>query len=260
MPKAFSKLFDLTDRVAIVTGGSGGLGKAVASIYSDYGAKVVICGRRKDALDKAAVEIKARVGNEIDTMTCDASKEDSVKALVQGVTSKYGRIDILANFSGLNIPKPAEDYPLKDWEEMLGANATSVFLTCREVGKVMIKQNRGKIVNVSSVRSAYALPRNYVAYCANKSAVNMITKQLACEWAKFGILVNAVAPTIVETPLTAHLFTDAKYAENMKSRIPLGRWGVPDDVVGCSLFRASDASNFITGQIIFVDGGVTTWN
>lgn len=172
---------------------------------------------------------------------------------------RYGKIDILANFAGINIPKPAEEYPLKDWKTIMDINATGVFLCCREVGKVMIQQRRGKIINVSSVRSEYALPRNYLGYCASKAAVNMITKQLACEWAKFNVLVNAIAPTIIETPLTAHLFKDPKFAESLKARIPLGRWGQPTDLVGCAIFLASDASNFITGQIIFVDGGVTTW-
>jgi gluconate 5-dehydrogenase len=141
----------------------------------------------------------------------------------------------------------------------MNVNVTGVFLCNREVGKVMIKQKKGKIINVSSVRGAYGLPRSYVAYCASKGAVNMITRTLACEWAKFNVCVNAIAPTVVETALTAPLLADKNYAATMKARIPMGRWGIPEDIVGAAIFLASDASNFVTGQIVYVDGGVTTW-
>ncbi|MHB8566210.1 MAG: SDR family NAD(P)-dependent oxidoreductase [Nitrososphaerales archaeon] len=259
MPRLYRNLFDLTGRVALVTGGSGGLGSIVAQALADYGAKVIISSRRQAALDKVAKEIQDRTGQEVKSVVCDATKEDSVKEMVSRITNDFGKIDILANFSGMNIPKPAEEYSLSEWEAVMSANSTAVFLCCREVGKVMIPQRRGKIINVSSVRSEYALPRNYLGYCATKAAVNMITKQLACEWARFNILVNAVAPTVTETSLTEHLFKDQKYSEALKARIPLGRWGVPDDLAGVAIFLASDASNFITGEIIFVDGGVTIW-
>jgi gluconate 5-dehydrogenase len=255
----FEDLFNLKGKVAIVTGGSGGLGRAVALGFADYGAKVIIVSRRMDALQKTAKEITGRTGNEVAPLTADLTNQDDVKRVVDEVAAKHGRIDILGNFAGMNIPKPAEEYTLEDWDTILSVNATGVFLSCREVGKVMIRQKKGKIINVSSVRSEYALPRSYLGYCATKAAVNMITRQLACEWAKFNVLVNAIAPTVIETPLTAHLFKDEKYAETLKARIPLGRWGQPEDLVGCAVFLASDASNFMTGQIIFVDGGVTTW-
>ena len=175
------------------------------------------------------------------------------------MTEKYGRIDILANFAGRQLQRAAAEYSLDDWNAIMLANVTAVFLTCREVGKVMIKQNKGKIINPSSVRGEYATIRNNLGYCATKASVNMITRQLACEWAKFNILVNAIAPSVVETPLTQHVFKDPAYATAIKARIPLGRWGQPEDIAGLAVFLASDASNFITGQIIYVDGGVTTW-
>jgi gluconate 5-dehydrogenase len=259
MPRIYKDLFDLSGRVAWVTGGSGGLGSEVALALADYGAKVVISSRRSDALEKVSNEIEQKTGSKVGTIACDVTNEQNVKNAVSKIVDSHGSIDILANFSGMNIPKPAEQYELADWQKIVDANATSVVLCSREVGKQMIKQKRGKIINVSSVRSEYALPVNYLGYCATKAAVNMITKQLACEWAKYNILVNAVAPTVIETPLTQHLLKDQKYAETLKARIPLGRWGVPGDLAGAAIFLASDASNFITGEIIFIDGGVTIW-
>ena len=259
MPKVYKDMFDLSGRVAWVTGGSGGLGSEVALALTDYGAKVVISSRRSEALDTTSKEIEQKTGQKVESMACDVTNEQNVKDSVAKIIDGHGKIDILANFSGMNIPKPAEQYELADWQKIVDANATSVVLCSREVGKEMIKQKRGKIINVSSVRSEYALPVNYLGYCATKAAVNMITKQLACEWAKYNILVNAVAPTVIETPLTQHLLKDQKYADTLKARIPLGRWGVPSDIAGASIFLASDASNFITGEIIFIDGGVTIW-
>jgi gluconate 5-dehydrogenase len=259
MAQVFKNLFDLTGRVALVTGGSGGLGGETALAFADYGADVVITSRRKEPLDKMAAEIAEKTGRKVEGIPCDVTKESGVIDLVSSVVKDHGKIDILANFAGMNIPKPAEEYPLEDWKTIIDANATSVMLCSREVGKTMIPRKMGKIINVSSVRGEYALPKNYLGYCATKAAVNMITRQMACEWAKHNILVNAIAPTVVETALTAHLFKDAQFSASLKARIPLGRWAMPADIVGTVLFLASDASNFITGQIIYVDGGVTTW-
>ena len=259
MPKELKELFDLTDKVALVTGGSGGLGSEVAFALSDYGAKVAIAARRKEPLEKTAMQISEKTGNEVHTVQCDVTQEDSVKSLVSNVVAKYGRIDILANFSGANIRKPANEFPLADFESVFRANVTSVFLCCREVGKQMIQQRKGKIINVSSIRGEYGVARDGLAYCASKAAVNMITRQLACEWAQYNVLVNAIAPPIVETPLTQAVFKDQKFADSLKARIPLGRWGQPRDIVGAVLFLASSASDFVTGEVMFVDGGMTAW-
>ena len=259
MAQVFKDLFDLTGQVALVTGGSGGIGAAVALAFADYGADLVISSRRKEPLEAAANQITEKTGRTVDPVPSDVTKEDDVKALVRKTVEKHGKIDVLANFAGMNIPKAAEEYSLEDWRAIMDANATSVMLTCREVGKTMIPRKNGKIINVSSVRGEYGLPKNYLGYTATKAAVNMITRQLACEWAKYNILVNAVAPTVVETALTAHLFKDPAYASSLKARIPLGRWAKPEDVVGLALFFASKASDFVTGQIVYVDGGVTTW-
>lgn len=259
MPKVLKDLFDLTDRVALVTGGSGGLGSEVALAFSDYGAKVTIAARQREPLERTATQITEKTGNEVQSVQCDVTQEGPVQDMVADVVRRQGRIDILANFSGANIRKPADEYPLADWESMFRANVTSVFLCCREAGKQMIKQKKGKIINVSSIRSEFGVAKHGLAYCATKAAVNMITRQLACEWAPYNVLVNAIAPPIVETPLTKEFFRDQKFADTIRARIPLGRWGYPEDITGCALFLASNASNFMTGEIVFVDGGMTAW-
>jgi len=254
----YRKLFDLTDKVAIVTGGAGGLGRPTALGLADFGANVVVTSRNLEKLEKVKSEIE-QLGREALAIRCDVTKPEEVKNMVKQTVDHFGKIDILITYAGVNIPKPAEDYPYEDWKKVIDVNVTGVFLTCREVGKVMIKQRRGKIINVSSVRGAFGLPRNYVAYCTSKGAVIMLTRQLACEWAKFNIQVNAIAPTVIATPLTAHIMADPELSKTMKSRILLGRWGYPDDLIGAIIYFASDASNFVTGQVLFIDGGVTSW-
>jgi len=254
----YRKLFDLTDKVAIVTGGAGGLGRPTALGLADFGANVVVTSRNLEKLEKVKSEIE-QLGREALAIRCDVTKPEDVENMVKQTVDHFGKVDILVTYAGINIPKPAEEYPYEDWEKVIGVNVTGVFLTCREVGKVMIKQRSGKIINVSSVRGAYGLPRNYVAYCTSKGAVIALTKQLACEWAKFNIQVNAIAPTVIATPLTAHIMADPELSKTMKSRILLGRWGYPDDLIGAIIYFASDASNFVTGQVLFIDGGVTSW-
>ena len=148
---------------------------------------------------------------------------------------------------------------IDEWQKVMDINTRGVFLTCQAVGRVMIKQRSGRIINLSSVRDRYGLPTDYAAYCPSKGAVSALTITLACEWAKHNVLVNAVAPTIVETALTRDALQNPDYAKMMKARIPLGRWAMPEDVAKPVVFLASKAADFITGQIIYIDGGVTTW-
>lgn len=251
-------LFDLTAKVGIVTGGAGGIGKALALGLAKHGADIVVTSRTLSKLEPVAAEIKA-MGRRSLAVASDVTDERSVKAMVEQVVRAFSHIDILVNAAGINIRSSAEDIKIEDWQKVMDFNALGTFICCQAVGRVMIKQKSGKIVNVSSVRGRYGAPSGAIAYSPSKGAVDTLTRTLACEWAKYSILVNAVAPTLIETDLTRQALANPEFARTMKARIPLGRWGFPEDVVGPTVFLASKASDFVTGQIIYVDGGTTTW-
>jgi gluconate 5-dehydrogenase len=253
-----SNIFDLTGKVALVVGGAGGIGHAQALGLADFGADVIVASRKIEHLEEISKDIKAK-GRKSMAVSVEITEEPSVRAMVDKVLENFIRIDILVNAAGINISKPAETFPIEDYQKVLDINTRGTFLTCQAVGRTMIKQHYGKIINLSSVRGQYGLPANYAAYCSSKGAVDTLTKTLACEWAKHNVMVNAVAPTIVETELTKANLSNPDYAKMMKSRIPLGRWAMADDIVGATVFFASRASDFITGQILYIDGGVTTW-
>lgn len=253
-----NNMFDLTGKTALVVGGHGGLGRAIALAFADAGADVVVASRNMAALKSTAEAIESK-GRKALALTVDVVNDRQVNAMVDSILKSFPRIDILVNAAGLAIRKPADTFPIDDWQQVMDVNIRGTFLCCQAVGRVMIKQKSGKIINLSSVRGRYGLPAGYAAYCPSKGAVDTLTRTLACEWAKHNVLVNAVAPTVVETELTKELLADVEYAKTMKARIPMGRWAVTDDIVGPCVFFASDASNFVTGQILYIDGGVTTW-
>ncbi len=253
-----SDLFNLTGKVAIVTGGAGGIGRALALGLADAGADVVVTSRKLGHLEETAKDIKSKGRKALATST-DVTQVKSVEDMVARVLKEFPRIDILVNAAGIAIRHPAETFPIDEWQQVMDINARGTFVCCQAVGRVMIKQKNGKIVNVSSVRGRYGLPVDYAAYCPSKGAVDTLTRTLACEWAKHNVLVNAVAPTVVETELTRPALADPEYAKRMKARIPLGRWAMPEDIIGPTIFLASKASDFVTGQVVYVDGGVTTW-
>ena len=251
-------LFDLTGKVAIVVGGAGGIGHAQALGLAEAGADVVVTSRKLEHLESVAKEIQAR-GRKSLAVPVEVTEEKSVVAMLDGILKEFPRVDILVNSHGLAIRKPADTFPIDEWQQVMDVNTRGTFICCQVVGRLMIKQHSGKIINMSSVRGRYGLPVDYAAYCPSKGAVDTLTRTLACEWAKYNVLVNAVAPTIVETELTRPALADPEYAKRMKSRIPLGRWAMPEDIVGATIFFASKASDFITGQVLYIDGGVTTW-
>jgi len=253
-----SNYFDLNGKVAVVTGGAGGIGKALALGLADAGADVVVTSRGIDKLEEVAKQIQAK-GRKSLAISADVTNAKSVEDMVENVLKVFTRVDILVNGAGVAIRKPADSFPIDEWQTVMDVNARGTFLCCQAVGRVMIKQENGKIVNISSVRGRYGLPAGYAAYCASKGAVDTLTRTLACEWAKYNVLVNAIAPTVVETELTKELLADVEYAKTMKARIPMGRWAFTEDLVGPCVFFASDASNFVTGQVLYIDGGVTTW-
>jgi len=253
-----SNMFDLSGKIALVTGGAGGIGQALALGLADAGADVIVASRNLEHLENVAEKIRTK-GRKSQAVSVGVSDEKSVGKMVAAIAKEFPRIDILVNAAGISIRKPAETFPIGEWQQVMDANTRGTFLCCQAIGHGMIKQGGGKIINLSSVRGRYGLPAEYVAYCASKGAVDAITRTLACEWAKYNVLVNAVAPTIVETDLTLPALANPDFAKQMKSRIPLGKWALPEDIVGATVFFASKASDFITGQVLYIDGGVTTW-
>lgn len=253
-----TNIFDLSGKVALVVGGAGGIGHAQALGLADAGADVVVASRNLAKLEPVAKEIEAK-GRKSMAVAVDVTDEASVNAMVDAIVAKFGTIDILVNAHGLAIRKPAETFPVDEWQQVMDINTRGTFIVCKAVGNVMIKKKEGRIINLSSVRGRYGLKSDYAAYSPSKGAVDTLTRTLACEWAKYNILVNAVAPTIVETDLTKDVLANPDYAAMMKGRIPLGKWALPEDIVGATVFFAAPASSFVTGQVLYIDGGVTTW-
>jgi NAD(P)-dependent dehydrogenase (short-subunit alcohol dehydrogenase family) len=248
--------FNLTGKVAIVTGGAGGLGKTISMGLAQHGADVVVTSRTMEKLEPVAKRIQA-LGRKSLAVTSDVTDEKSVAAMVDRVVKEFSHIDILVNAAGMIIRAQTESIAMADWKKVMEFNAMGTFICCQKVGQVMINQKKGKIVNVSSVRGAVGAPIGAAAYSPSKGAVDAMTRNIAVEWAKFNIYVNAIAPTVIHTELTEGAMKNPDWVKFNLSRIPLNRFGEPDDLIGPVVFLASDASNFITGQILYVDGGST---
>jgi gluconate 5-dehydrogenase len=251
-------LFDLTGKVAVVVGGAGGIGRELALGLADAGADVVVASRNLAKLEAVARDVKAK-GRKALAVSVDVADAKSVEDMVKRVLKEFSHIDILINSAGIGSRQPADTFDIDEWQKVMDVCTRGTFLCCQQVGKVMIKQKRGKIINISSVRGRYGLPGGYAAICASKGAVDTLTRTLACEWAEHNVFVNAIAPTVIETAFNKERLADGEWARMMKSRIRLGRWGTPEDIVGPTIFLASRASDFVTGQVIYIDGGVTTW-
>jgi NAD(P)-dependent dehydrogenase (short-subunit alcohol dehydrogenase family) len=253
----FENLFRMDGKVALLPGGYGGIGMAMARGLAEFGADVVVAGRSIERARAAGDELAA-TGRQILATTVDVTDPESVDHLVGQVMERFGRIDVLVNLPGKNVEAPAENFPLDQWKAIMEINVTGTFIPCQAVGRVMIAQKSGSIINISSVRGQLALRgRGYGAYTPAKAAVNNLTRQLAAEWAPHNVRVNAIAPTFIETKLVEHMLADPAFRKSLTDRIPLGRVGAPSDVVGATIFLASSASSFITGHILLVDGGVT---
>lgn len=253
--EAIPTLFSLTDRVAIVTGGSRGLGRGIALALAAAGAHVIPVSRTQPDLEVVADEIRS-LGRRSLPIAAEVTDEAQVQHMVQRAVDEFGRIDILVNAAGIVILKPTIEFPVEEWERVIRVNLEGTFLCCKEVAKVMLRQERGKIINLSSVRGLQGRAKD-PAYAASKGAVNLLTKSLAIEWAQKGITVNAIAPTFIRTDLNAFLLDDPATRDWVLSRIPMGRVGQIWDLFGVAIFLASPASDFITGQTIYVDGGWT---
>ena len=244
-------LFDLKGRRALVTGSSQGIGFALAQGLADAGAEVILNGRDATKLAQAASSIAGAR-----QLPFDAASHAAARAAVDAFEAEIGAIDILVNNAGMQHRGPLEDFPADAFERLLRANISSVFNVGQAVARHMIPRGAGKIINIASVQTALARP-GIAPYTATKGAVGNLTKGMATDWARYGLQCNAIAPGYFDTPLNAALVADPAFSEWLEKRTPAGRWGKVQELVGACIFLASDASTFVNGHVLYVDGGIT---
>ncbi|WP_211467764.1 SDR family NAD(P)-dependent oxidoreductase [Collimonas silvisoli] len=249
------KRFSLAGRIAVITGSSSGIGFALARGLASVGATVVLNGRNEEKLARAAAQLRAE-DYQIHTSAFDATSGDSVEAAIGQIEQEIGPIDILFNNAGMQRRAPLEEFPEDQWHELMRTNVDSVFLVAKAVALRMIPRRRGKIINICSVQSELGRP-NIAPYTASKGAVKMLTKGMAIDWGKHGIQVNGLGPGYFKTELTAALVNDQVFTDWLVARTPSRKWGDVEELTGAAIFLASDASNFVNGHILYVDGGVT---
>ncbi len=249
-------LFSVEGKVAIVTGATGAFGAAAAMGLAKAGAKVMCTGRKTETLAPLVSSI-TEAGFDAAFEAGDPVSHDDNKRIVAKTVELYGGIDIVVTAAGVSKPAPILEQPLEDWEMVMDVNVKGTWLMLKEAGKVMVEQGRGgKAIIISSTRGKLGMA-NYSAYSPSKAATDLITKSLGCEWGQYGINVNAIAPTVFRSALTQWMFDDDAFYKNFLKRIPIGRLGEPEDFIGSILFLSSKASDFMTGAILYVDGGYT---
>jgi 2-deoxy-D-gluconate 3-dehydrogenase len=244
---------DLAGRAAIVTGGSKGIGYAMACALAHAGADIVVVSRNLEDGRKAARDIRD-LGRKAIAVSCDVTVSRQVDAMVEEAVATFGKVDILLNNAGMNIRKPTVELAEDEWDKVLDTNLKGIFLVAQRVGKEMVKQNRGKIINIASIFGMVGFPF-LAAYCASKGGIVQLTRHLALEWAKYNVNVNAIAPGYIRTPMTEGWLTDPARLETIVSNTPMGRLGSPEDLAGPVIFLASDWSDYVTGHVLMVDGG-----
>jgi gluconate 5-dehydrogenase len=249
-----AEFFDLKGKVALISGGGGALGGAIARGLAIHGADVALGDSSTGAMEPVAAEVRAR-GRKTLAIACDVVDEASVQTMVDQVVDEFGHLDILITAAGIANRIPTEKMPVEEWQRIMDVNVRGTFLCCQKAGIQMIAQGRGKIITIGSVRGFQGNPGGYSGYTTSKGAVHALTKQLATEWAKYKINVNSIAPALFQTPLTRQVLEDKALYDFHMARIPWGRIAVPDDFVGAAVFLSSDASDFLTGVILNVDGG-----
>jgi NAD(P)-dependent dehydrogenase (short-subunit alcohol dehydrogenase family) len=249
--------FKVIDEVAIVTGGSKGLGRAMALGLAQAGAKVVVSSRTISLIEETADEIIQKGGQAL-AVPVDVKNPQSIEQMAAQVMDRYGRVDILINNAGIAPMKKTMETDIEDWNDVLNTNLKSAFLISKIIARGMIKQRRGKIINIGSVlgnmASNVAMP-----YCVSKAGIAQMTRALALEWAPFGINVNCIAPGFFETEMTAEQREDESHMKFLKYKIPFKRLGRPDEIIGAALFLASKASDYMTGAVLNIDGGYSIW-
>lgn len=253
-------LFKLDGRVAVIPGGSGAIGSALAVDLAAAGAKIAIIGRSKERADEAVTRVTDAGGDAI-AIAADVTDGADAQRSIDEAMEHFGRVDIIINVVGGGAGKvlhDAQDYPVDDWDWIFDLNVRSTVLPTQAAVKAMIAGGRGgRVLNISSVRGKLGIDAGYSAYVAAKGAVDSLTRQWATEWAKHGITVNAIAPTFVDTPQVAMLLDDPEFKQKIVDRIPLGRVGTTEDLAGPALLFCTDACAFVTGQILMIDGGLT---
>ncbi|MEH7307310.1 SDR family oxidoreductase [Neobacillus drentensis] len=248
-------LFDLTGKVAIVTGGGRGLGQQIAEGFAEAGAHVVVCSRKLEACEEVSDGLK-KLGVDTFALKCDVTNPEDVRKVVEQTMERFGRIDILVNNSGASWGAPVEEMPLEAWKKVMDVNVTGTFLMSQAVGKVMLQQKSGKIINIASVaglKGSNPKYMNAIGYNSSKGAVITFTKDLAVKWGPSGIYVNAIAPGFFPTKMSKGLLDQG--GEAILEGTPLRKFGTENDLKGVALFLAAPASDFVTGDVVVVDGG-----
>ena len=252
------QLFDLAGRVAIVSGGSMGLGRQMAEGLAETGANLVLCARKKERCEEAAKTLRS-LGVQTLALECDVKDKTAIHRVVDDALAKFGRIDILVNNAGVSWGAPVEEMTLEQWDKVLSTNLTGTFLFCQAVGKAMIARGSGKIINIASVAGLGGASSELqaIGYHASKGGVIAFTKDLACKWAPHNIQVNAIAPGWFPTHMSGWIIEHRK--DSLLAKIPMGRFGGDHDLKGAAVFLASEASAYVTGHVLVVDGGQTAW-
>lgn len=248
-------LFSLDGRRALVTGSSQGIGFALARGLAGAGAEIVLNGRDAQKLQSAAAKLSGE-GATVQQLVFDATDHDAVRSAIDGFEEKTGAIDILVNNAGMQFRTELQDFPADAFEKLLQTNIASVFHVGQAVARHMIARKSGKIINIASVQTALARP-GIAPYTATKGAVGNLTKGMATDWAKYGLQCNAIAPGYFDTPLNAALVADPEFSAWLEKRTPAGRWGKVEELVGACVFLSSEASSFVNGHTLYVDGGIT---
>jgi len=250
----YREMFDLAGRVAIVTGGSRGIGESIALALSEFGARLVLCSRKMEGLVAVREKIEARGGEAI-CVPAHMGKIDTLQSVVEETVAKFGTIDILVNNAATNpIFGPLLEADLPAWEKIMDVNLKGIFFLTRAAGEVMLEKGKGSIINLSTEAAVRPAPGLGV-YSISKAGVDMVTKSFALEWGAKGVRVNGIAPGLVQTRFSQALWANEEIRQAVETKIPLGRMAQPEEIAGLAVYLASDASSFITGQIILVDGG-----
>ncbi len=250
----YNRIFNIEEKIVLITGSTRGIGFTLARAFSSVGARVILNGRTETALHQAAASLKA-LGYPVDISLFDVYDQKGVENEINRIEKKIGPIDVLVNNAGIQRRYPLENCPLEEWEEVLRTNLTGAFVVSGAVVRRMIARESGKIINICSLMSELGRTSTG-AYSASKGGLKMLTKAMAVEWAGYNIQINGIGPGYFLTEMTQKLADDPDFDHWIKSRTPAGRWGNPEELAGAALFLASDASSYVNGQIIYVDGGL----